>query len=264
MYITRLTFVDPCVPCCDLCDPSLLNQTRPAPPSRVLRKKKATPGVVDPKLKKEIVKWRKEVWTRDFKDSLFGPSAILSEEALESVSSFGKIERLIDLESALGGWAWFGRYGDELLNIFRRLDIAPMQAKPSKPRGGRVTKRAVEVALAEDQGGNKGREDQTKRRRTSDIAGIPPTPVQPRPAPLNGGSQLPPPSSAFAQHTRPQTIYPSPFSHNTHTMLTTPPAQFYQNNQSPYIPIYPYYYPTNTPYHWRYPHHTPRPPPPPP
>ena len=67
--------------------------------------KKAVPGVVNTELKKEIVKWRKEVWTRYFRDSLFGPSAILCDAAVESVSSFGKIKRLIDLESALGGWA---------------------------------------------------------------------------------------------------------------------------------------------------------------
>ena len=224
-------------------------------------------------LKKEIVKWRKEVWTRDFGDSLFGPSAILSDAAVESVSSFGKIERLIDLESALGGWAWFGRYGDELLNIFESLDISPMQAKPPKPRAVRVAKRGVEVAMSQDHGGNEEREDQTKRRRT--ITGIPPTPVQPQPA------LLPPPTTPFippAQAPQLPAVYSSPFSHNTHTMLTTPPAQFYQNTQVPYLPFpipYPYYYTTNTPsssqqpssiqynpYQWQYPHHTPPPPPP--
>ena len=104
--------------------------------------------------------------------------------------------------------------------------------------------------------------------------GIPLTPVQPRPAHL--GLPLTP-FDLPAQHPQLQTVYPSPFSHNTHTMLATPPIQFYQNTQSPYLPIpypYPYYYPTNTPsssqqpsnihynpYQWQYPH-TPPPPPP--
>ena len=163
-------FADPSVPCCDICDASLLNQTRPAPPLRVSRKKNVTPGVVDMELKKAIVKWRKEVWTRDFGDSLFGPSAILSDASVKSVSSFGKIERLIDLESALSGyWAWFGRYGDEFLNLFKSLNIAPKQVKPPKPRATRVSKRAVEEVLGEERGGN----DQTKRRCTSDRESLP-------------------------------------------------------------------------------------------
>jgi hypothetical protein len=183
LTITSLSqvHVDPSVPCCDLCDPSLLHQTRPAPPLRVTRKKKENPGVVDPDLKTAIVKWRKDVWNRDFGDSLFGPTAILSDAAVESISSFGKIERLIDLESALGGyWAWFGRYGDELLSLFESLDIAPKQIKVPKPRAARVTKRAVEVETGESRGGNEEREDQTKRCRTSDIAGMPPTRSTPR------------------------------------------------------------------------------------
>ena len=121
-------------------------------------------------LKKAIVKWRKEVWTRDFGDSLFRPSAILSDASVISVSSFGKIERLIDLESALSGyWAWFGRYGDEFLNLFKSLNIAPKQVKPPKPRATRVSKRAVEEVLGEERGGN----DQTKRRCTSDRESLP-------------------------------------------------------------------------------------------
>ena len=111
-------------------------------------------------LKKAIVKWRKEVWTRDFEDSLFGPSAILSDASVKSDLLFGKIERLIDLESALSGyWAWFGRYGDEFLNLFKSLNIAPKQVRPPKPQATRVSKRAGEEVLGEERGGK----DQTKR-----------------------------------------------------------------------------------------------------
>jgi len=80
--------------------------------SQTSRKRNVTPGIVDKQLKKAIVKWCKEIWTCDFGDSIFGPFAILSDTAVESLSSFGNIERLINLESALGRyWAWFGWYG---------------------------------------------------------------------------------------------------------------------------------------------------------
>ena len=261
-------FTDPTVSCCDLCDPSLLNQTRPAPPSRVPRKKNATPGVVDKELKKAIIKWRKDIWTRDFGDALFGPSAVLSDAAVESVSSFGRIDRLIVLESALGGyWAWFGRYGDELLNLFRNLEVAPKQAKPTKPRAPRTSKRAVETALGEE-GGSRENEAQTKRRRTVTVTpDITPTPVHPRPA----RSTLPPPTTFRppAQGPQPQMVHPSLLAHNPYAALATPPIQFYQNPQTPYTPFpYPYYYyPTNTPsgqpniYYNQYPRNPPQPPP---
>jgi hypothetical protein len=191
---------EPTVPCCDLCDSSLLNQTRPAPPTRTTRKKNAASGAVDKSLKRAIVEFRKEIWTRDFADSLFGPAAILSDTAVESLSSFGAIDRLIDLENALGGyWAWFDRYGDELLELFRTLDIAPKQPKAPKTRAPRALKRAVEtapgeagdgssgsagaskrtveVALDEAEDGSCERREGRKRHRRSDIAGTPPTPV---------------------------------------------------------------------------------------
>jgi len=97
------------------------------------RKKGQTPGISDKGLKKAIINWQREIWSGDFGDSLFGPSAILSNAAVDSLSSFGQVERLIDLELALGGyWAWFGKYGDELLSLFASLDVAPKQLKPPK------------------------------------------------------------------------------------------------------------------------------------
>jgi hypothetical protein len=92
--------------------------------------------------------------------------------------------------------------------------------RQAKPRAARVSKRAVEEVLGEERGGNEEK-DQTKRRCTSDIAGIPPTPVHPRPTMR---STLPLPSTPFR---------PLP---NSYAVLATPPVQFYQNPQSPYTP----------------------------
>ena len=68
---------------------------------RVSRKKKPTSGVVDKELKKAIIKWRKDIWTRDFGDSQFGPSAVLSDADVESVSS---LARLIGLSISKMHW----------------------------------------------------------------------------------------------------------------------------------------------------------------
>jgi hypothetical protein len=178
---------------------------------------------VDKQLKKSIVKWQKEIWTRDFGDSLFGPSAILSNTAVESLSSFGNLKRLVDVESALGGyWAWFGRYGDELLNLFKSLEVGPKQPKPSKPRAAaaaRGEKRAAQPGDG-DVGGVK--EDQSKRRRTLNVGAIPPTPVNQRPG-SSTSRRLPPPPSTPNQQLQP--VYPhTPAMSSSPRVLYSPPG----------------------------------------
>ena len=71
---------DPTVLCCDICNPEHLNT---AAPSRNSRKRGPKFGVVDNELKKVIIKWRKEISSRDFGDSLFGPAAVLPNAAVE-------------------------------------------------------------------------------------------------------------------------------------------------------------------------------------
>jgi hypothetical protein len=239
--------------------------------------------MVDKDLKRAIVQFRKEIWSRDFGDSLFGPSAILSDAAVDSLSSFGHIDRLVDLENALGGfWAWFDKYGDELLTLFQSLDVAPKKARPARRQAAKPSKRAVEGAMGDEE---HGREEQRKRQRVetgNDVAGMPPTPVHPRPG---LSTSLPPstPSTPFitpAQqvygYPRPiQAAYSSPLAHNPYASLATPPLQYYQTPQTPYLPIpfpYSHYYPANisssssqqVPDRYNIPHQYPRFPPGPP
>jgi hypothetical protein len=75
--------------------------------------------MVDKDLRKSTLKFHKEIWQHDFGDSLLAPSAILSDASIDALSSFGRIDWLIKLESALDGyWAWFDWYGDKLLALF--------------------------------------------------------------------------------------------------------------------------------------------------
>lgn len=60
--------------------------------------------MADEELKEVIINWRKEIWKRDFEDGLFGPSAILSNNAIGSLFWFGSINTLIGFETALGGY----------------------------------------------------------------------------------------------------------------------------------------------------------------
>ena len=61
---------------------------------------------------------------------------ILSDDAVDKLSSVAR--NLISLERALGGgWAWFGTYGDELLETIKSLPFKSMGPKPKQKRAAK-------------------------------------------------------------------------------------------------------------------------------
>ncbi|KJA28704.1 hypothetical protein HYPSUDRAFT_94865, partial [Hypholoma sublateritium FD-334 SS-4] len=92
-------------PCCDLCVPELLDRAR-APSSGPLvttRKSAIKIGICHEPTASALREWRKEIRTRDFTYALFPSSGILSDSAINSLSSVGPILSLIRLEEVLGG-----------------------------------------------------------------------------------------------------------------------------------------------------------------
>ena len=66
---------------------------------------------------------------------VFGPSGILKDDTLETLASVGPILRLSELERVVGSqWAWFGKYGNDLLAALAEMDMSPMQPKPPQTR----------------------------------------------------------------------------------------------------------------------------------
>ena len=133
-FVRLLTFLaDPIVPCCDLCDPTLLDRTRPAPKVNQPKAMTMKTGIVNKTVRSALQRWRSRIWQRDFKDALFAPSGILSDECIDNLSSVGPIGRLNELERVVGmDWPWFGQYGDTLLEELEKLNIPPMQPKQQK------------------------------------------------------------------------------------------------------------------------------------
>lgn len=218
--------------------------------------------MVDNTLRESIVSWRKEIWRRDFGDSLLGPSVVLSNELVEAASSFGPIKDLDMLKKTIGGWLWFGKYGNELLTFLQSLEIAPKKPRPTKPRAPRGEKRGN----GEQKGEDGGEEERTKRRRpdsettslTSSEIVQAPTAVNPCPTPVR------PITLPHSTPSRPSTIHPftfryqsqitmpqTPLSSNPYAALATPSSsQFPTHPQFPYTSIpypYTYYYPRSTP-----------------
>jgi hypothetical protein len=59
-------------------------------------------GLVNTDVKDALHEWRKHMWAQDFKNAMFGPTGILTNETLMTLSSFGPILSLKELESIVG------------------------------------------------------------------------------------------------------------------------------------------------------------------
>jgi hypothetical protein len=123
----------------------------------VKRKAQIKFGLVNTNVEDALHEWRKHVWAQDFKNAMFGPTGILTNEKLAALSSVGPILSLKELESIVGeNWPWFGKYGDNLLTELISLNIPPMIPKPPQPKR---TKRTAtnETNVGQGSGGKRHR-----------------------------------------------------------------------------------------------------------
>ena len=189
------------VPCCDICCPELLDLTRPGPPVTIQKASALKLGIPNSEVVQSVHEWRRKIRNRDFPDSIFGPSGILSDEIVNSLGSVGPILSLIQLEKVVGeSWPWFGKYGDELLEELEKLTIPPLQPKPKQARG---QKKALD-----EQGED---ERSAKRSRTS------------RTVSSKKATQNPAPSLPAAPVTHlPPTMPATPLPHNPYMHLLAP------------------------------------------
>ena len=204
---------------------------------------------VNPATQSSLKQWRTSIWNRDFEDAIFSPAGILSDDAVDRLSSVASpIENLISLERALGGgWAWFGTYGDELLEKIKTLPFKSMGPKPKQKRAAKRV--AVDVA----------NEESVAKRTRVDAGAIPApaTPVRSRVRPST--SQSTPaiagpstPAPAYPQYPPmyppqyhfPQQFAPSGLGYSTNyyypTHFLTPPHN-YVPTQPQTLLYHPYY-----------------------
>ncbi|KAL0957470.1 hypothetical protein HGRIS_001264 [Hohenbuehelia grisea] len=73
----------PTVPCCDVCDPHLFDQARPAPPSNKGRQANVRRGLPVAHVQDELDKWRRKIYTRDFAGVMFAPDGILPDATID-------------------------------------------------------------------------------------------------------------------------------------------------------------------------------------
>ncbi|KAI0690245.1 P-loop containing nucleoside triphosphate hydrolase protein, partial [Cerioporus squamosus] len=124
---------DPLVPCCDICRPELLDQTRPGVLPPQPRAKNMKQGLPDFNAQDKLREWRKELHTRDHRFALFDETAILDDTLITTLSSVGPltIEQVANVLKEK--WIFNSRYGRDLASYVHGLKPV-FTAIPSKPR----------------------------------------------------------------------------------------------------------------------------------
>ncbi|EDQ98673.1 uncharacterized protein LACBIDRAFT_298348 [Laccaria bicolor S238N-H82] len=244
----------PTMPCCDLCDPSLLNRTRPGPPPLKARQTATKQGEPAQYVQHELHKWRTQVYERDFTHAMFGPSAIMKDGTITMLSSVGPISSICQLEKILAGqWQWYATYGAELLAFLNTLEMPDMVKK--KRKAGLNTKKRKEQDGLEDDGGRGKRARKptmsASTASTSQAASATPAPTSqaatPAPNPAAQTATRPRGTpNQFMHSATPSTPIPTRLQQNPYAHLVYTPHQQYlwQQPHTPIVSCYP-----NTPFY---------------
>ena len=128
------------VSCCDICDPMLLDHTRP-PVLTAAKKKNVTKGLPDRSAQLKLDDWREAVYKRDHRNAQFDAEAILPDALIEYIASM--TPQYIAADNGLAkhlksSWVWWTKYGLDLLTYTRSLQII-FTPQPKKSRGKKAT-----------------------------------------------------------------------------------------------------------------------------
>jgi hypothetical protein len=137
----------PIVPCCDICAPSLLDETRPGLFEKPCRKKNLKIGEPCMGTVDKLNEWRRKIKQRDFTSTMVTPAAVLSDEIVEKISSVGPITTRQHLSAILGqDWGLEGTYGDEFFAFLVSINPPPLVSMHTKTQTTAVKRKKDEVA----------------------------------------------------------------------------------------------------------------------
>ncbi|KAI0061981.1 P-loop containing nucleoside triphosphate hydrolase protein [Artomyces pyxidatus] len=152
----------PTVPCCDICHPQLLDNTRPGPKPRAsaTRLSYHKPEEASLAIEESLQNWCENILVRDKHSRFFIPSCILPDEA---VSKLARLKSLTPstIEACLKPqWVYWAKYGEELTNLLIAVD----RASPAAPE-------CPQARSSTESLGDEEVENQRERRGSEDIAG---------------------------------------------------------------------------------------------
>ncbi|KAI0074175.1 P-loop containing nucleoside triphosphate hydrolase protein [Panus rudis PR-1116 ss-1] len=124
------------VPCCDICDPSLFDRTRPGATAKATKSRMSKRGQPVVAVVKQLKQWRRMVYKRDHPRAMYDSKAILDDTLIASLSSYGPLTRAAQQQILAEGWIWWDRYSDELSYFIETLGEIPFIPIPPKTKGG--------------------------------------------------------------------------------------------------------------------------------
>ncbi|KAK7678921.1 hypothetical protein QCA50_018061 [Cerrena zonata] len=127
------------VPCCDICEPQLLDLTRPGRSNVTqVKLKLKRKGLVIPRTQTLLEDWRMKIFQRDWFTSQLDSTAILDDSTVALLASVGTLSS-IELERPLSGsWIWWDTYGNEFTDFFNTISTE-YQPKPRTRKQRRDT-----------------------------------------------------------------------------------------------------------------------------
>ncbi|PIL24782.1 transporter [Ganoderma sinense ZZ0214-1] len=183
----------PTVPCCDICDPTLLDRTRPPVLPQDKRAKALKRGERDLAARERLCQWRETVYAREHPLAQYDVSGLLQDELLDLLVSHGPLSRAQVAGMLQDKWVFWQRHGEALSVAVTSL---PILFKPLPPKPRRQVKK------------------------------IPPRPPVPQPPVAPTPSRNPPP------HRDPPSTLVQPMPHDEgflqHTHIAPTCAPFYQ------------------------------------
>ncbi len=124
------------VPCCDICDASLLDRTRPGLRIRISKMSTPQKGDLDLDSKQKLEFWRRDVLQRNNPSSMLPSSAILDDTTIHLIACTGRISSEKFSQFMKHQWIWWDIYGEELAayreSLFQHMKPLPEKAQKTK------------------------------------------------------------------------------------------------------------------------------------
>ncbi|PSS05367.1 hypothetical protein PHLCEN_2v3923 [Hermanssonia centrifuga] len=109
------------IPCCDLCDPTLLDRTQPGTVKATSKNISVKKGFHNKQVHGKLRGWREEIFARNYANSQLTPSAMLDDDTIVVLSSTGPLQRDQVKMLLKSWWIWWDEYGQELVQFFDSL-----------------------------------------------------------------------------------------------------------------------------------------------
>ncbi|KAL1948711.1 hypothetical protein VTO73DRAFT_10517 [Trametes versicolor] len=134
VFESRLEPPLPGVSCCDICDSTLYNRTRPGGRDTAPKPRMRARGQPDFRAQSQLCKWRKEIFSRDLSTSQLDASTVLDEATITSLTTVGPLSAAQITALLQDTWTWWPKYGIELLAFLATLEIVyrPFPKAPAK------------------------------------------------------------------------------------------------------------------------------------